>query len=336
MTPDFRIIADETDITETLRPRLLSLSVSDEVGLQSDALELALDDRDGKIEIPPLGVTLSVYLGYRPSLASLGQTLGGLTYLGTFAADEVETSGPPDTLYIRATAADMGGDIKSQRNRHWHDATISDIATAIAAAHELTAKVADDLGAIRYEHLDQSNESDIQLLTRIATDHDAIATIKNGVLILTPKGAGLSVSGKTLPPRAVLKTDLTSWSVTQITRANYKSVVAAYHDMADGERKEVTAGNGSPTQRVRQVYKSEAAARRAAKAKLDEVGRAQDRFRCSLPGAPDIQAGGVIETTGFKAALNTKWTVRRITHRLSSGGFLTTLEAEKPTSQSSS
>jgi len=48
----------------------------------------------------------------------------------------------------------------------------------IAGEHGLKAKVAEALKAFNYEHLDQVDESDINLLTRIGKDHDAITTVK--------------------------------------------------------------------------------------------------------------------------------------------------------------
>ena len=50
MTPAFKIVIDgRQDTTEAVRDRLLSLSVTDEAGRQSDSAEVRLDNRDGAI-----------------------------------------------------------------------------------------------------------------------------------------------------------------------------------------------------------------------------------------------------------------------------------------------
>ncbi|SMG67144.1 [weak similarity to] Phage late control D [methanotrophic bacterial endosymbiont of Bathymodiolus sp.] len=40
MRPRFRILANQQDITDTIRDRLLSLRITDEAGNQSDTVEL--------------------------------------------------------------------------------------------------------------------------------------------------------------------------------------------------------------------------------------------------------------------------------------------------------
>ena len=42
MKPSFRILADQKNITDTIRDRLLSLRITDEAGNQSDTVELQL------------------------------------------------------------------------------------------------------------------------------------------------------------------------------------------------------------------------------------------------------------------------------------------------------
>ena len=95
--PDFRIVADCHDITSIIRSRLVSLSLTDEAGLQSDTLELVLADHDPsrRIVLPPTGAELEVWLGYA----------GALCRMGLFVVDELELSGPPGRLVIKAKAA---------------------------------------------------------------------------------------------------------------------------------------------------------------------------------------------------------------------------------------
>ena len=88
MQPLFRLYAGSKEITAAIRDRLIELVVTDEAGIQSDALKLTLDDRrreDGAIaELPRIGTVLTVSLGYAETT---------LVAMGSFIVDEVEKIG---------------------------------------------------------------------------------------------------------------------------------------------------------------------------------------------------------------------------------------------------
>ena len=107
MTPTFRIVADGADITSLTNDRLLLLRTADKPGLESDDFELRIDDRDSAVSLPSRGASIEIFLGY------IGTAL---TRLGRYTVDEVELSGPPDTLVIRGKASDMSGSGKTTRN----------------------------------------------------------------------------------------------------------------------------------------------------------------------------------------------------------------------------
>ncbi|NNB13211.1 late control protein, partial [Pseudomonas fragi] len=89
MTPVFRIVADGSDITRMINDRLLLLRTSDKPGMESDEFELRIDDRDSAVTLPSRGASIEIYLGYAGST---------LSREGRYVVDEVEVSGPPDTL----------------------------------------------------------------------------------------------------------------------------------------------------------------------------------------------------------------------------------------------
>ena len=95
MTPTFRIVADGADITALINDRLLLLRTTDKPGMESDDFELRIDDRDSAVSLPSRGANIEVFLGYSGT---------ALTRLGRYTVDEVELSGPPDTLVIRGKA----------------------------------------------------------------------------------------------------------------------------------------------------------------------------------------------------------------------------------------
>lgn len=72
--------------------------------------------------------------------------------------------------------------------------------SAIAGEHGLEPKVTEAYADLFYEHLDQTDESDLNFLIRIAKEHDALATVKGQTLLFTAKGEGKTASGLTMLP----------------------------------------------------------------------------------------------------------------------------------------
>ena len=60
MTPLFCLSVAGVDITGVIASRLLTLTLTDEAGLKSDALDITLDDRDARIARPAPGAVISV------------------------------------------------------------------------------------------------------------------------------------------------------------------------------------------------------------------------------------------------------------------------------------
>ena len=321
MTPDFKIIAAGVNITPQIKDRLLGLTITDEAGTKADTVEITLDDRDGLIELPTPGAPMLAFLGYRET---------GLVPMGLFTSDEVTVSAPPATLTIRAKAAELGGSIKDQKTRSWGKTTIGEIVGKIAGEHGLTPKVSERFRAVKIEHIDQTDESDISFLDRLGREHDALVSVKGGALLFMGKGEGRTVSGLSIPPRPVLESDTTSWTLTLTTREDYKSVSAIWQDTKEAKRQEVTAGSGAPVLKLRHIHKTEDEAKTAANAKLGEITRGNDKFEATFPGDPLVAAEGRILTAGFRAGVNGLWSIRTATHTLDSGGFSTAISAERP------
>ena len=324
MRPVFKIVIDGRQlVTAGIRDRLLSLSVTDEAGRQSDAAEIRLDDRDSAIERPRRGVAMEISLGYEGRKA---------TVQGVYIVDETELSGPPQTLAVRAKAADMRASLKAQRTRSWDDVSIGDLVASIAASHGLEPRVGSALRPVRISHLDQTEESDLHLLTRLARDHDAVAKPAGGFLLFVPQGEAASATGQPMPTIDVRPEDARSWRVTLADRAKYRSVRAHWHDAGTGERMTETAGSGDPAWTLRRAYASESEAREAARAKLAELARAIARLSVVLsPGNPVAAAEAELRMRDFRDGVDGSWTCRRVVHRLGPGGYSTSVEAEPPT-----
>ena len=112
MTPTFRIIADGADITALINDRLLLLRTTDKPRKGADDFELRIDDRDSAVSLPSRGASIEVFLSYSGS---------ALTRLGRYTVDEVELSGPPDTLVIRGKATVVDRSTHKAVNTQYQD-----------------------------------------------------------------------------------------------------------------------------------------------------------------------------------------------------------------------
>jgi len=323
MTPDFHIVIDgHQDATDAIRERFLSLRISDEEGYRSDALELRLDDRGGIVELPRRGAVIYAQLGYR----SIGRVR-----MGRYAVDEVKLSGFPETLVIRATAADLRDTAKQRRTRSWNRVTIGELVAKIARELGLEAWTAGGLASIVLPHVDQTDESDLHLLTRLGELYDAVARPAGGRLVFTRRGAGVSVTGSSVTPARIKPEIVSSYSITIDDRQSYRSVAAYWYDKASASRKEVTVGGGEPVYALRDDQVDEATARYAAQARLDALNRAAATLNLTLPGLPTISAEGALTLESFREGIDGRWIVTRVTHQLDSSGYRTEVEAQRPT-----
>ena len=340
MQPIFRLYADSQEITAAIRDRLIELVVTDEAGIQSDELKLTLDDRrreDGAIaELPRIGTVLIVSLGYAETR---------LVSMGRFIVDEVEMRSPPATLTVSAKAADMVGPFRSPKTRSWDATTLGQLVEAIAAEHRYEAKVDLELGAIAIPHLDQTAESDMALLTRLAAKQDAVAKPVAGFLVLAKQGAIKTISGQVMPTISLSARDLAEWryrhsarkpggsgstsaSDTQQPPATATGGTRAYWwDFEKGERREVTTGQ-PPFEEIRYVHATEAEAKAAAATRKNTGERGQGELSFSLPGDPRLAVEGRLSIS-LRPGIPTEWRIKRVEHRLGAQGYTTQVECER-------
>lgn len=320
MKPAFRVVADGADITGKIAERLLSLRVTDEAGITSDQVEIALDDRGGEINLPPTGAELSVSLGYE----------NGIIYnLGKYSVDEVEISGPPWSMTLRGKAADMKASLKSWRKEDYHKTTLGKILTTIAQRHGLKPAIASEFSGIAVDHLDQTYESDLHIITRLAEQYGAVAKPAGGSLLFVKRGAGVDAAGKPLPPVAIPGHQIIDWRAAIHDRQFYSRVGAHYKDKRGAKVTYVYSGDGEPVMYLRHPFKSQQDAVSAAEAKLRQLKRGRTSLSLSIVGNPMICAEMPIIVSGFRDGVDGEWIVTRAEHTLDGSGLTTRLEAQR-------
>ena len=318
MTPDFRILANDQDVTATLRDRLLSLTLTEQDGETADKLEITLDDRDFAIAEPEIDARLQVWLGPRGRLSDMGQ----------FSVEGFSFSGPPNTLRVTATAVDLKSPVRVPTTRAWEDRTLGQIAAEIAGRSGLRVVISPKLAQLRFPYLAQTAESDLHFLTRLTRDLDATAKAAGGRLVVAARGDDVTAGGDPKTPVQVTRGDLVSWSYDKSGRAREGAVAAEVQLTGSAERKRITEGDG-PARVLRHPATSEDAARASARAARDRSKREEDTLEAALARfEPALFAGGRVEMSGLRPATDGVWHVAQVRHTLGGGALLTDFKAK--------
>lgn len=296
---------------------LVSLTITDEAGLQADSIQIELDDREG-FKPPAKGSLIKVWLGWEPSPR----------YMGAYKVDEWVKRGPVRMLSVTARAAELTTSIRAAKTRSWHEKTLGQIAQQIARDHGLTATVDATVAAVAIGHIDQQHESDLGFLSRLARRNGATFKLADGKLLLAAKGSSKLPSGAEKPTLTLKPGMVGSWTATSQGRGNYKSVTCAYMDHATGRRRTVTSGSGAPKHRDRRLYGSQGEAREAAKAQLGDQARGQMMVETEAPGMPDVFADADARITDFDVDVDGVYRIKTVSHALDAGGYRTSLSLE--------
>ena len=320
MTPDFNLWVEGQMITGSIRNRLVSLRITDEAGITSDTVEVCLDDRDSLLELPRTGAKLQVSIGYQEA---------GLVSMGLYIVDEITLEGSPQTMKIKGHAADLKASLKSQKIDEWHQKTIGDLVNTIASKHGYQPRVASQFSSIKLPHIDQTAESDMHLLTRLAQLHGAIAKPANGFLLFVPEGKAKSFTGQLIGGGTLSLEEISSWRVTFAERDQHNSVASYWHDPDKAEPVEEKAGDGDPVHTMRGVYPNSGLAKAAAEAKLERLTRGTQTLNITLAGRPELVAESKIYLSGFRPGIPSDWVITRAEHTLDSSGYTTTIEASR-------
>ncbi|WP_316228729.1 phage late control D family protein [Bradyrhizobium sp. SZCCHNR1045] len=343
MTPAARIVLDGKDITANLIPApfglplegggrviaaglgsncpLISLTIQDHEAKKSDSCELELDNRE-YIPSPGKGSKLEVWLGFVET---------GVNYMGLYQIDSWTKKGRPKIMTVSAKAAGLTTEIKAPKSRSYHEKSVEEIVQYIAGRNGLRAIVAGELGSLKPGHLDQSNESDLNFLTRLAGRIGGNFKLANGTVIMNKAGSGLLPGGGAAPTFVLTETGQTEWDCTGSTRGDYNSVEAAWHNVKKGEREWVQASGGGgsgPKHRVRKLFKTKEEAEAQAKATKGALARGKKIFGAGFPGRTEMFAGAGIAATGFDPDCDGSYTIKSATHTLNSSGLKTRISCE--------
>ncbi len=348
--PVYQLLVDGNDISAAIRPRLMSMTITDNRGFTADTIEITLDDSDGQLDMPRRGATLRAFIGWQGS---------ALVDKGTYKIDEVEHNGAPDVLSIRGKSADLRGGMNKLRERSWHQTTVNSIVEQLAAPYQLTPCVGDSLKGQLIDHIDQTNESDLAFLTRLAGQCDAIATVKSARLMFIKAGQGTTASGQPLPAITITRQDGDQHRFSVADRDAYTGVIAYWQDNKAAEKKkievkrkkktkpkperplppgvvvnkkehELLVGDSENVKELRHVYANQNNAMRAARAEWEKLQRGVAEFDITLAkGRPELYPEQPTTVRGFKPDIDAApWLLTQVVHDLTNQGYTNRVQLE--------
>lgn len=311
------LLDDGTDLAAKINPRFLELTLSEKRGDEADELSLTLHNHDGRLAAPETGRVLTLSLGWK-----VGGPSTGLVGKGRFKVDEVEESGPPDVITIRARSADLGGDYRKRRTHVWRDTTVGAVLDTIARRYGVESLVHPDLRGLAIAVLDQHGKSDMALVKDLGSRFDALATWKDRKLIFMPVGAQTTPSGKAIPSLTLSRRDGCTWRFSRADREENDGAEAEWHDPADGKRKKVGTGGTKP-KKLKRVYASQTEAQQAANAAAGKGKRGAFKFEYDLAQADmQIQPNAQVKLSGWNTRVDgINWLVESVETSLGANGI---------------
>jgi len=305
ITPEFTLIANGTDVTSKINLDASKISFEDEAGTVADEIRLVIE---GSFKKPKYEDELRLYIGTKEK---------GQFFCGVF---KVQTStykkGAQNCMEITATAVDFSKSIKVKRNRSYENVSVKKIVELIAKRSE--CEVSSDFDDIYVIHEEQTSESDLHFLKRLASSYNALFSLKNNKLVFKKRMKDGKKSDAL--PRFPLELDeLTSVSIENTNKTLYNSCKAIWRDTKDNEQKSVIVGSEQPMKVIKDSFESKADAKTKAQAALDKANAGTKVGDISCAGFT-IYAGGILDLSGTFED-DGEYEIKSVNHTLDSNGW---------------
>ncbi|UVL41578.1 phage late control D family protein [Pseudomonas sp. B21-040] len=298
-----------------LNERLIQWEHIDSSGIESDQIKLLIDV-EGLEGLPSLGGRIGLLVGYKES---------GLVDKGVFVITQRSPVLYPLQVSLIAMSApfseaDETG-FKQRRSASYGPITLGALFRELTMKHGFSPRVAPELESKRIDHIDQSNETDMGFLTRVASIYGAITKPVNGLYVLAKGGQLKSISGKTLTEVVLSVTtdnrpgdrSFTSAVINEKSQSKYKGCIATWWDATAGIERKVKLGL-SPFRILRLRSQNHDQALAVAEGELRRLERAAFNLKINCPGHPELSAEGVIRLdASWPRIMQGRWAVTKLT-----------------------
>lgn len=316
---DLKMSYDDVDISEDISRYVESIQYADNASGQSDDFQIQMEDRAGHWKeewFPAKGARLKVDLVAK-NWKKDGDELK--FPCGAFEIDEIELSGKPTKIKIKALSVFVAGSLREKRTKGWESITIETIAKEISQRHKL-GLFYDAAYNPAIERKDQNEESDLSFLQQICRDAGLCLKITDGKIVIfdeaqyEAKEAVMTITEK----------DMYSYAFTSKITEIYRACEVAYQDEKKGQKISHTfvapdVSETEKTLKINQKVASEAEAQRLAKKKLREKNRSQTEAKITVKWNPNLAAANVVAFRGF-GKFDGNYFIDKVAHNIKTGG----------------
>ena len=246
---------------------ILSLTFSDSAGVKSDKISLKVMPNFKKPKpLDKIEVTLKSY--YQGTIKE--ELNCGLFYTMNISRTNNKS------LSFSGTGIEYNDRQKEKLSFHYSNTKLSSIVKIIS--DKLSLKMNFKMDDIEIKSLNQTDESYINFLHRLAKDYNCLFSIKDNYLFFVDKDY------KDIPIKDISVIDCSSSNIKHSHKTFYKSCEASWHDINTSKTKKVTFGNGTPILKIKGAFINENDAMTKAKAKLKSVNKGTVSGSLSLKG----------------------------------------------------
>lgn len=223
------------DATDYLAASVMELEYIDHESGKADELRLSLHDREGHWSgdwRPRKGTEINASFTVLDWMEP-GQEIS--FPCGRFCVDEIEWSGPPDRVEIKALAASLTSGIRdTQRTQAWETYTLRGIAAEIARRNGLSLLYS--AGDHSFCRRDQRAESDLAFLQRLASSCGVKCKVHGGKLVLFEAEEADQADAVLVIPKSGSPFSPTRWRfLDSSSDTGYRRATVQYTDPATGK-----------------------------------------------------------------------------------------------------
>ena len=313
-----------------LSGRLLSFRFEEEAHGRADSLEVGLEDREEllfKDWFPKKGTRI---LGALVCHHWRHPDRKELLDCGEFEVDEIEISGPPRQVVLRAKSTYITTSLRQEKKtRAWEHTNLRHMAAQIAAEHglELVCHLKDPPS---WKRVDQVEQSDLEFLKALCDGFHYYMRVEKNRLVISERvpREGLGLVRQLSPP------EITSYLFRDKSHDVYRACVVRYYDPDTGRTLEYVATDPHVPEtaevlKVNERVESLAEAEKRAKGELSRRNAYKTTAEISVPGDPALRAGYNVALGGF-GVFSGLYLIERALHAYSRGqGYTTRIRARR-------
>jgi phage protein D len=270
---------------------------------------------------PEKGDTLRLLIGYNDREAKLDT--------GIFQIDNINFSGPPDQIDIRALSTGITRALRTANNKAFENQTLKQVAGYFCKKNGWQLIDSDGkLNNVMISRKTQANKTDLAFLSEIAKEYGFIFSIKGDKMVFMEHSTLDRIPGII----RIGRDNIERYSLTNKTHGTYAAATVKEIDRKTGKVIQSTVeGDSDSTDILNQsggAVTSPSQANAYAAGGLGESNRKQQTGNISLPGNPLLVAGINFDLEGFGKASG-KYHIAKSTHTVSPAGYTTSIDIER-------